>query len=85
MLRAAILIISILYFGLFCADVSIAKDKVFVREYKYQASEIDSKVSCRTNALQQVKRLLLDELGTYLESHTEISNLKVACFGIGYL
>ena len=60
-----------------CISVSIAEDKVFIREYTYQASEIDSKISCRTNAVQQVKRILLDELGTYLESHTEILNLKV--------
>jgi tetratricopeptide (TPR) repeat protein len=76
-LRAMSLIISILYFSLFYTDVSMAKDKNFVREYRYQASEIDSKVSCRTNALQQVKRLLLEELGTYLESLTEVKNLQV--------
>jgi tetratricopeptide (TPR) repeat protein len=44
----------------------------FVKEYTYQASEIDSKVSCRTIALEQVKRLLLEELGVYLESKTEV-------------
>lgn len=77
MLRATTLIISILYFSLFYPDVVIAKDKIFVREYRYQASEIDSKVSSRTNALQQVKRLLLEETGTYLESFTEVKNLQV--------
>jgi len=68
---------SILCSYIICISVSNADDKVFIREYTYQASELDSKISCRTNAIQQVKRLLLDELGTYLESHTEIENLKV--------
>ncbi|MCX5846319.1 MAG: tetratricopeptide repeat protein [Deltaproteobacteria bacterium] len=49
----------------------------FVKEYTYQASEIDSKVSCRANAMEQVKRLLLEELGTYLESKTEVKNFQL--------
>lgn len=51
-----------------------AELRTFTREYTYQASEIDSKVSCRTIALEQVKRLLLEEIGTYIESHTEFKN-----------
>ncbi|MFH2012062.1 MAG: tetratricopeptide repeat protein [Pseudomonadota bacterium] len=62
---------------IFLADLSIAKQLIFEREYTYQASEIDSKVSCRANALEQVKRLLLEELGTYLESRTEVRNFKL--------
>jgi len=50
---------------------SFAATKVFEREYVYQASEADSKLSCRIIALEQVKRLLLEELGTYLESISE--------------
>ena len=46
--------------------------KTFIRDYTYQASEADSKQSCRILATEQVKRLLLEELGTYLESHTEV-------------
>lgn len=49
----------------------------FVKEYNYQASEIDSKVTCRVIALEQVKRLLLEELGTYLESKTEVRNFQL--------
>lgn len=51
-----------------------AEMKTFVRDYSYQASEADSKQSCRILATEQVKRLLLEELGTYLESHTEVVN-----------
>lgn len=51
-----------------------AEQLTFIKEYTYQASEIDSKVSSRTIALEQVKRLLLDELGTYLQTKTEVKN-----------
>ena len=58
-------------------DISIAKQVTFERDYTYQASEYDSKVSCRVNALEQVKRLLLEELGTYLESRTDVRDFKL--------
>jgi tetratricopeptide (TPR) repeat protein len=49
----------------------------FEREYKYQASEADSKLYCRAIALEQVKVLLLEELGVYLESETEVKNFQL--------
>jgi tetratricopeptide (TPR) repeat protein len=61
----------------FIPNLASAELKTFITEYTYQASEYDSKVTCRTLALEQVKRLLLEELGTYLESHTEIVNYKL--------
>ena len=54
-----------------------AETKTFVKEYSYQASEADSKLSSRVIALEQVKRLLLEELGTYLESETEVKNFQL--------
>jgi tetratricopeptide (TPR) repeat protein len=57
---------------------STASSLTYQRDYAYQASEADSKLSCRTIALEQVKRLLLEELGTYLESHTEVRNYQVS-------
>ncbi len=51
-----------------------AETKTFIRDYTYDASEADSKITCRTMALEQVKRALLEELGTYLISHTEVEN-----------
>ena len=56
---------------------AIAETKVFVEEYTYQASEADSKISSREIALEQIKRLLLEKLGTYLESETEIKNFRL--------
>jgi tetratricopeptide (TPR) repeat protein len=42
--------------------------KTFVREYTYKAGEADSKLSARAIALEQVKRLLLEEVGLYIQS-----------------
>jgi len=69
---------------------AFAEMKTFVKEYTYQASEFDSKATCRTLALDQVKRLLLEELGTYIESVTEIKNYqltkdKVTMFAAGFV
>jgi hypothetical protein len=46
----------------------IAAEKTYVREYSYKASELDSKVSARKNALDQVKSQLLEEIATYVYS-----------------
>jgi tetratricopeptide (TPR) repeat protein len=54
-----------------------AQEKTFIKEYTYAASDLDSKVSSRTIALEQVKRLVLDELGTYLKSETEVKNFQL--------
>ena len=68
-------IVTILLFTSF--STAFAEIKIFEREYTYQASEYDSKVSCRVNALEQAKRLLLEELGTYLESRTEVKDFNL--------
>ena len=39
----------------------LAEEKMFVQEYTYQVSEHDSKATSRSNALEHVKRLLLEE------------------------
>lgn len=54
--------------------VVFAATKIFEREYVYLAGEIDSKISSRVIALEQVKRLLLEELGTALISETAITS-----------
>lgn len=54
---------------LLIAMVVNAENKTFIREYTYQASESDSKISARTQALTEVKKLLLEELGVYVESY----------------
>lgn len=50
-------------------EVSQSKnDKVFTREYTYNASDDDSKNSAREKALSQLKALLSEEVGTHIQS-----------------
>ncbi len=49
-----------------CLLVISLNAKIFIREYTYQASEADSKITSRAIALEQVKRLLLEEIGVYI-------------------
>lgn len=68
----------LIFFGIvvFLQQASAAL-QTFVREYTYEAGEADSKLSSRATALEQVKRALLEELGTYLESYTEVKNAQL--------
>lgn len=61
----------------FLPSFTSAETKTFTKEYTYQASEADSKQTSRILALEQVKRLLLEELGTYLESETIVKNFQM--------
>lgn len=58
--------------SLLLANIAFAETKTFIKEYTYMASDIDSKVSSRAIALEQVKRALLEQLGTYLVSETDV-------------
>ncbi len=58
-------------------SISFAGLKTFEKEYTYQASEIDSKVTARAIAIEQVKRLVLEELGTYLIAETEVKDFRL--------
>ncbi len=55
---------------------AMAEMKTFLKEYSYQANEFESKILCRTIALEQVKRLFLEELGTCLEGYTDGKNFQ---------
>jgi len=69
--------IAVIAFLFLTAGTALAEKVTFVKEYNYNASDLDSKVSSRTIALEQVKRLLLEELGTYLISETEVKNFRL--------
>lgn len=72
------LVIALVGLFLVCeSQNAIAEPVTVVREYTYRASDADSKLSSRTIALEQVKRLLLEELGTYLFSNTVVKNLTI--------
>jgi tetratricopeptide (TPR) repeat protein len=69
-----LLFISLIFF---ISNPALAEVKTFIKDYVYQAGDEDSKNSSRTIALREVKRLLLEELGTYLESITEVQNFHL--------
>ena len=52
--------------------------KTWVREYTYNASEADSKITSRAIALEQVKRLLLEELGVYVHSTLKNEEIEIS-------
>lgn len=69
---------------LFCSFIILlfpfilqAKTVTFEEEYTYDASEADSKLTCRAISLLQVKQLLLERLGVYLETQTEVVNYQL--------
>jgi hypothetical protein len=66
-----------LMFLFMSANVVFGDTKIFIEEYTYQASEADSSLSSRVIAIEKVKRLLFDDLGTYLESETEVKNFHL--------
>ncbi len=52
----------------FVATFTLAAEQTYLREYKYQASVADRKITARAIALQQVKQILLGELGTHVSA-----------------
>lgn len=72
-------VIGLTAFILFVFSINdvFAKVVTFEREYTYRASDADSKLYCRAIALEQVKKILLNELGVYLESETEVRNFQL--------
>ena len=71
------LVFTLIAFLFLTTGTALAEKVTFVKEYNYNASDLDSKVTSRTIALEQVKRLLLEELGTYLISETEVKNFRL--------
>jgi tetratricopeptide (TPR) repeat protein len=55
----------------------MATSREFIENYSYSAGESDSKLTCRMVSLIEIKRLLLEKIGTYLESRTEIKDFKI--------
>jgi len=53
------------------------QEKTFVREYTYKASELDSKVSCRAIATNQLRSILLNEIGVYVENEQVLKTTEI--------
>jgi len=65
-------IVSIILFSLCFA---FAGKREFIRDYTYQASEMDSKITARTNASAEMRNILLREIGQFImSSQTMIDN-----------
>lgn len=58
------------------AGILFAEEKTFIKDYYYQASENDSKISSRQKALIEVKTNILEEIGTYIESYVNYTVLS---------
>ncbi|KAF0143573.1 MAG: hypothetical protein FD156_2548 [Nitrospirae bacterium] len=77
MRKTLLVVIMALVFLVSNFSISFADIKTFVKEYTYQASELDSKVSSRVITLEIVKRQLLEELGTFLTRYQSSTGLPV--------
>lgn len=55
-----------------------AAGESFKEQYIYEAGETDSKLSCRAISLLEVKRLLLERIGTYIESRSEVKDFTLS-------
>jgi len=68
----------LMLFSLLKADeVKEQNFRTFIREYTYNASEHDSKVTSRSKALESVKLILLQEIGVYIESWINIKDEEI--------
>jgi len=56
----------------------LAQEKTFIREYTHKVGDADSKITSRAIALNQVKKILLEEIGVYLESTFEIEKIETS-------
>ena len=50
----------------------LAVDSIYIREYTYDASELDSRSSARNNALKLMKAELLEEISSYIISEQDL-------------
>jgi tetratricopeptide (TPR) repeat protein len=69
--------LAVLFAQLITSHPSRAAMMVFEEQYRYDAGEADSKLSCRAISLLQVKQLLLERLGTYIESTTQVVDMQL--------
>ncbi|HEX37415.1 MAG TPA: tetratricopeptide repeat protein [Candidatus Cloacimonetes bacterium] len=67
----------IIIITIFISLVTTLCAKTFIREYNYRAGEADSKLTARAIALEQVKRLLLEEIGVYISTSFENETIEV--------
>ena len=67
-----------LFLLLILSSLIYAQEKTFIREYTHKVGDADSKITSRAIALNQVKKILLEEIGVYLESTFEIEKTETS-------
>ncbi|MBK7652192.1 MAG: hypothetical protein IPJ20_17800 [Flammeovirgaceae bacterium] len=72
--RSANLLLVIIFF---VSIPAFSQEKTFEREYTYKASEMDSKVSCRATTINQLRSMLLNEIGVYVESESLLKTTEL--------
>jgi tetratricopeptide (TPR) repeat protein len=63
--------------SIFIMGTILLTAKTWLREYTYRAGEADSKLTSRAIALEQVKMLLLEEIGVYVHSELMSSTEEI--------
>ncbi len=56
------------------ANFVYSKNQKYIREYTYNASERDSKQTSRQIALEQLTKLVIDEIAIYIHSELQLDN-----------
>ncbi len=69
-------IFTTIFFLLILNRVS-AQEKIFIKEYSYRASEMDSKISCRAIATNQLRSMILNEVGVYVKSESLLKTTDI--------
>jgi hypothetical protein len=59
------------------STVAFSAEQTYVREYTYKASDLDSKVTARSNALNLVKAGVLEEIITFVSSESQIGQQQL--------
>lgn len=76
-IKTTMMLLFVFVAAMLIPQLAEAKLISITKEYSYQASDNDSKNSSREAAINIVKRLLLEELGAYIESESEMKDFEL--------
>lgn len=76
-MRLILLVILLGANQVFSQTKNTTREKTFIKEYSYKASEMDSKYSCRIIAVNQIRSILLEEIGVYVETEQLLKTSEV--------
>lgn len=65
---------TIILFFMLAPIIEYTQAQSFTREYTYQASELDSKITSREQAIKQLKVELIEYIGVHIKSKIDIQN-----------